>query len=328
MKKVSSDYPLISIIVPVYKVEKYLKKCVDSITNQTYKNLEIILVDDGSPDNCGKICDDYAKSDSRIVVFHKKNGGLSSARNYGIKHAKGDFISFVDSDDWINKDMYLSLYEDIKNNDADIACCDIIRVKNENDILKSAIKTTKIYEQSEYIKKYMKIGSQTCEYYAVNKLYKRNLLTEEQYPLDLTSEDVLGTYKAILKANKIVVSDLIGYYYRINNQSITGQFSSKDYDLITIWNMVLEYTKKNAPQYYDYALINRMRIDFTLLYRISINMNSKLLKKDKMVKKLLLDLKQNEKYLLKSNIAFSRKIIIFMFCRNYFFCAKILKFLH
>ena len=114
---------LVSVIVPIYKVEKYLGKCVDSIINQTYKNLEIILVDDGSPDNSGKICDEYAKKDNRIKVIHKENGGLSSARNAGLDVATGEFIAFVDSDDRIHLDFVEKLYRAIKEENADIASC-------------------------------------------------------------------------------------------------------------------------------------------------------------------------------------------------------------
>ena len=119
---------LISIIVPVYKVEPYLNKCVDSIINQTYKNIEIILVDDGSPDNCGKICDDYTKKDSRIKVIHKKNGGLSDARNYGIEASIGDYIMFVDSDDYISANMCEILLKTAKKYNADIINCNFEEV--------------------------------------------------------------------------------------------------------------------------------------------------------------------------------------------------------
>ena len=125
---------LVSVIVPVYKVEKYLSKCLDSIVNQTYKNLEIILVDDGSPDNSGKICDEYAQKDSRIKVIHKENGGLSSARNAGLDIATGEYIAFADSDDSVHLDFVEKLYRAIKEENADIACCsveDFIEDKNK-----------------------------------------------------------------------------------------------------------------------------------------------------------------------------------------------------
>ena len=114
---------MISVIVPIYNVEKYVNKCVGSIVNQTYTNLEIILVDDGSPDRCPEICDEWAKKDSRIKVIHKKNGGLSDARNAGMKIASGDYIAFVDSDDWIAPEMYERLLMAIKNDNSDIAAC-------------------------------------------------------------------------------------------------------------------------------------------------------------------------------------------------------------
>ena len=117
------DGERISVIVPVYKVEPYLRKCLDSIVNQTYRNLEIILVDDGSPDNCGRICDEYAERDNRIRVIHQKNGGVSSARNEGLKIASGDWIGWVDSDDWIEPDMFEYLLENAKKSKADIAVC-------------------------------------------------------------------------------------------------------------------------------------------------------------------------------------------------------------
>ena len=114
------EQPLISIIVPVYKVEKYLKRCVDSILTQTYQNMEVILVDDGSPDNCGAICDRYKETDNRVVVIHKKNGGLSDARNAAIPLAKGEYISFIDSDDWVSSYYVEHLYEAVAKCDADI----------------------------------------------------------------------------------------------------------------------------------------------------------------------------------------------------------------
>ena len=119
--------PLISVIVPVYKVEKYLERCVKSICAQTYQNLEIVLVDDGSPDQCGEMCDMFAKQDSRIRVVHKENGGLSDARNAGLDVMTGDYVGFVDSDDWIEPDMYQVLYERLIKEKAEISCCGMKR---------------------------------------------------------------------------------------------------------------------------------------------------------------------------------------------------------
>ena len=122
---------LVSVIVPIYNVEKYLRKCVDSILNQTYKNLEIILVDDGSPDNCGNICDEYALSDSRIRIIHKKNGGLSDARNAGLDIARGNYILFVDSDDYIDETMVEKLYEALEKEKAEMSLCSFVYVNDD-----------------------------------------------------------------------------------------------------------------------------------------------------------------------------------------------------
>ena len=326
MERVSKREPLISVIVPIYNVEEYLDKCINSILNQTYKNLEIILVDDGSPDNCPKMCDEYAKKDNRIKVIHKKNGGLSDARNKGIEIANGDYIGFVDSDDWILPTMYESLLSILLKYNADISVCELIRSKSEEINIKKKKETIVSYSQKDYIKKFFKIRSQSCEYYAWNKLYKKNIVEEEMYPKGLTSEDVLGTYKAILNSKTIVKTSEILYVYRINSGGITGKFSNKDYDLLNIWDKVIDETKKrNKTEYLDYAKINRKRINFTLLYRMGINIPTNELKKNEISNKLLIDLKNDEKDLLKSKIKFNRKILIFLFCRNYYLCVKILR---
>ena len=126
--------PKVSIVVPIYNVEKYLEQCIDSIINQTLKEIEIILVDDGSPDNCPQICDDYVKKDSRIKVVHKTNGGLSSARNAGIEIATGDYIGFVDSDDYIELDMYEKMYNIAIENNVDFVMSDYYSVSNEGKV--------------------------------------------------------------------------------------------------------------------------------------------------------------------------------------------------
>ena len=318
---------LISVIVPVYKVEKYLNKCIDSIINQTYKNLEIILVDDGSPDNCPQICDEYAKRDNRIKVIHKENGGLSDTRNVGIHVAKGKYIGFVDSDDWIALEFYEKLYKLLKKHNAEIAVCDFTRTNNENLLVNNKNTIEIMYSQEEYLKRYFKIGCQNTEYYAWNKLYKRNLISDNQYPKGLTSEDVVGTYKAILKSNKIVKTSEKLYFYRYNSESITGKFSEKDLDLIPIWNQIIEITKNNNSKYMWMAELNRYRIDYTLLMRMAINLEYEEIKEKYSLeyKKNLEDLKKHKKILLKSKIPFSRKITIILICTNYKIFVKILK---
>ena len=320
---------LISVIIPVYNVEKYLRRCIDSIIAQTYKNLEIILVDDGSTDNSGKICDEYLKQDNRIKVIHKKNGGLSDARNNGIKIATGDYIGFVDSDDWIHTNMYEKLHYALVENDADISCCKLIRCKDSiKKISKKFDSSISEYNQLQYIRKFFKIDSQECVYYAWNKLYKKQIIDENQYPINLTSEDVVGTYKALLKSKKIIEINYPYYYYYYNPDSITsGKFSKKDLDLIEIWDKVIEITKKEAPDFLWMAELNRYRIDYTLLMRMALKLDfseiEKLYYKDYI--EMLDSLKEHKKVLLNAKIPFSRKVTIVLICWNYKFFVNALK---
>lgn len=178
------EQPLISIIVPVYKVEKYLKRCVDSILTQTYQNMEIILVDDGSPDNCGAICDRYKETDNRVVVIHKKNGGLSDARNTAIPLAKGEYISFIDSDDWISSYYVEHLYEAVAKCDADIGISWFENVFEGKALQSKPEELLSNYEcltAEECLKKLLyQNGVEVC---AWGKLYKTPLIKNLRYPV-------------------------------------------------------------------------------------------------------------------------------------------------
>lgn len=207
---------LISVVVPIYKVEAYLPKCVESIRNQTYHNLEIILVDDGSPDHCGELCDKYASEDARIKVIHKKNGGLSDARNAGIEIATGAYIGFVDSDDYIHPQMYEALYDGIQKNNADIAICRYQNVKEEENIFVEEMKNAKWVTLSNDQEKFdYSLGEFTtvCFTVAWNKLYKAELFEEIRYPYGKIHEDEFTTYKTIDLANRIAYTEENLYFY-------------------------------------------------------------------------------------------------------------------
>ena len=212
---------LISIIVPIYNVEKYLRRCIDSIINQTYKNLEVILIDDGSPDNCGKICDEYAQSDPRIKVIHKANGGLSDARNTGIDAACGQYIFFLDSDDWIDCKCIEKLNNLIKTRDADIAMCDFLPVFSEK--IEQINTDYDIYEYtnlealSEYIgKNYVQMVI------SWGKLFNKNLFADVRFPKGKYHEDEFTTHQLIYKSKKIVFTTEKLYFYLKRSDSITG----------------------------------------------------------------------------------------------------------
>ena len=213
--------PIISIIVPVYKVEKYLADCIDSITAQTFEDIEIILVDDGSPDNCGQLCDDYAKTDKRIKVIHKQNGGLSDARNAGIQAASGRYLGFIDSDDYIAPDMFERLYNSIIETDSDISMC---RAANFNDgsiaELDKGKGETFIFEGSDIIKA---LFTGKINNFAWNKLYKKELFDEIRFPYGKIYEDLFTTYRLCGRSKRLVLIDERKYAYRIRDNSIMGK---------------------------------------------------------------------------------------------------------
>lgn len=232
----------VSIVVPVYNVKDYVGKCIDSILNQSYENLEIIIVDDGSTDDSGIICDRYKQSDDRIQVFHKKNGGLSSARNVGIEMATGTYIAFIDSDDFIHRDMIKTLITDIEEKQVDIACCNY-NFCDEKDVLIRThfvnIQGTKVMDTKEAVEKLLYEAYFKC--YAWNKLYLRALFKDVIYPEGKLYEDITTTYRLFKKCNLVSFNDKSLYSYRVRQNSITKKgFDNKSYDLLEavryIWN--------------------------------------------------------------------------------------------
>ncbi len=214
--------PLISIIVPVYQVEKYLVKCINSIINQTYRNLEIILVDDGSTDNCPAICDLFQTEDSRIKVIHQENGGLSHARNVGLEIATGDFIGFVDSDDWIEPNMYEVLMCALQESGADIAACTRQDEYEDSMPISINVKTVKsnIYSAEEALREI--INRKRIIYtYVWNKLYKRDVLKNIYFPKGKMYEDMLWSFQAIGNARLLVCLNYPLYHYLQRPESIS-----------------------------------------------------------------------------------------------------------
>lgn len=263
----------ISVIVPVYNVEKYLNKCIDSIINQTYKNLEIILVDDGSTDSSGEICNQYAKKDDRIKVIHKVNGGLSDARNKGIEVATGEYISFIDSDDYIVENMYEKLISDMTKYNADMVMCRLIDCygtipeldKNEN---------VKLLDVEESIK--IVLEAQITSVTVVNKLYNKKIFNELKFPKGKTSEDAYIMIDIIMKCKKIVL-DMSQLYYYIHRESsiTTGKFNNiTGYDPIKAYEKNYETIKNNYPNLLNLAKMRVIWANFTVLDRM-LNSNMK-----------------------------------------------------
>ena len=254
----------ISVIVPVYKVEKYLNKCVDSIINQTYKNLEIILVDDGSPDNCGKICDEYSKKDNRIKVIHKENGGVSSARNVGLDLATGDYIGFVDSDDWIETDMYEYLLNICIKFNCQVSRCNYIECNDYNKTYKKEQEKISIFENDDIIIDL--VTGNWNEGVLWNKLYKKSLLQGIVFDEKLScSEDLLFNYYILKNTNKLVCSNQIKYNYIIRENTITkGQFCYGAFDIVNVAREIAGNEKNNINTY-EYCIKRIVNCCFLLI---------------------------------------------------------------
>ena len=219
-----SGKPLISIIVPIYNVRDYVCKCVESIQNQTYKNLEIILVDDGSTDGCEKICDRYAAIDNRVVVIHKVNGGLSDARNCGIDMCHGTLIGFVDGDDWVHPQMYEIMVDKLEKENSDIVTCGFEQYNEESFIchIESEDVNIKNIGGADAL-----IDIETPLVVAWNKLYKRAIFDDLRYPLGRLHEDEFLIHRIFKKCNKITVISRALYFYTIRNDSIIANMNEK-----------------------------------------------------------------------------------------------------
>ena len=243
--------PLISVIVPIYNVERYLEKCVDSILNQTYQHLEIILVDDGSPDNCGAICDQYSAADQRIKVIHKQNGGLSDARNAGLDLACGDFIAFVDSDDTIMPEMIKKLYQRIDIDRSDMAFCGYKQVNQYGDVLSEVFLPDNVLTGYEALKiSYEKNG--VLFTIACNKLYKKQLFQNTRFPVGKYHEDEYTTYLVLDQCSRIsIIRETLYIYYQRADSIMQEAYSVKRLDGIEASYMRYCYFKRKGGKYIE-----------------------------------------------------------------------------
>ena len=268
----NTNNPLLSIVVPVYKVEPYLEKCVNSILAQTYSNLEIILIDDGSPDNCGKICDDFTQKDSRVFVIHKSNGGLSSARNAGIEIAHGEYIGFVDSDDTIEPDMYEKLHHAIQRDKTDLAVCAVNYVYEDGKILKKpGLGKDAIFHFPQAMVE-MNLH-RLFDMATWSKLYHRNLFDGLRFPVGKLSEDYYVMFRILDRAQKISYVDATCYNYLQRKNSVTRSNKiNHDHEYAALEQM--EYLEEKYPELnvvghvayasaaltvYDFYLKNKVR---------------------------------------------------------------------
>lgn len=276
---------MISVIVPVYNVEKYLERCVKTIAAQTYKDLEILLIDDGSTDKSGEMCDDFQQTDSRIKAFHKQNGGLSDARNYGIEHSAGEFISFVDSDDYIDEKMLETLHRLITENDADLAVCSAMDVFEGKEVTQvKEIKEFNLNKVESY--KYMLRGDGIPS--ACNKLYKRQTVGNVRFPVGKLYEDGFFTPQILKKVEKTAVTSKPMYYYFRRADSITTKpFRKGDLDVIEAYDKCVKQVKELCPEALPYAEFRYRNAYFNVLDKMLMRDDCKEIPEYKQVVKYL-----------------------------------------
>lgn len=310
--------PLITVIVPVYNVEKYLRRCVASIIGQTYQNLEVILVDDGSTDSSGSLCDELAIKDNRIKVIHKKNGGLSSARNCGMDVSTGEYIAFVDSDDWIVLDTYEYMLNLMDHYDADIVDISICETFNDNPKtdLNSSIIT--LFEGKDIIYNYMLCGISTkSPYSACRKLYKLSSINNIRFEVGIINEDIIFNYLVLLNAKRIVKSTKKCYYYFQDGESTTrGGLKQRDFDLLKVSKKLQELSE--CESYKNIALLGKVkyaRSYFSLLSKIAFyGIADPSINKKEIVASLTGELRKYLFLLLRSPMPFNRKLIAIALC--------------
>ena len=223
---------LISVVIPVYNVEKYIRKALDSVIGQTYANLEIITVDDGSPDNSGKICDEYAAKDSRIKVIHKENGGQASARNLALPYATGEYLGFVDSDDWIDAEMYEEMYTLAQEEKTDIVICDMVDHYPTHE---------HYHHASEFTDKF-RVSPSAC-----NKIFRRDFVGDINFPVGLWYEDFEFTTKNLMLTENISVIHKGFYHCHCRETStMSNNNSEKNLNILSVFNHLIDFVENNS----------------------------------------------------------------------------------
>ena len=311
---------LVSVIIPVYNVERYLERCVQSITQQTYKSLEIILVNDGSTDNCGRMCDEIALKDSRVKVIHKENGGLSSARNAGLDVATGAYVAFVDSDDWIATDIYDKCIKAMNDYSSDVV-----------DFRAAFVTSAKVPDVSDYyapvvvegqkiLTDYLYRGQTEKSPFSVwRKVYRHTLYDNVRFPEGKVNEDIATNFRVLQNSNRLVHISDVGYYYFQGNQgSITsGMLKKKDFDLLDASKELCELAAETKySEIQKLAEIKLARSYFSLLAKAATGGTSEDIKK-KDIHYLTKELRKKYLLLMRSPMPVNRKICTTLVCLDY-----------
>ena len=313
---------LISIIIPVYNVEQYLNRCIDSVINQTYKNLEIILIDDGSTDNSGKICDEYALKDNRIKVIHKENGGVSSARNVGLDIAKGEYIGFVDSDDFIELDMYETLLNKMLETGSQLIVCNWFYGINDNWIENQNFPVQKKLTTNEALENFY-----WCMF-SWNKLFNRKIIEKVRFPENCGyGEDIFICLETYIKSNNIVCLNKPKYYYRQNEKSALNGHKFKRIYLgcIDILQKEIDYAEKNKLfELKNKIYQHQVHTSTAWLGFIALEKNPDI----ESAKYLLKFARKNLVNFLRGKEKLSKKFFVLIACVNFNLASKIYKLIY
>lgn len=301
---------MIDVIIPVYNVKLYLEKCLDSVINQKFDQINIIIVDDGSTDGSSNICDSYQKKDSRILVIHQQNKGLANARNTGLKYSKAKYVSFIDSDDFLEPDFLSYLYSNIIKFHADISICSYQLSTKKKEQIQEKVTITDSYSAL----KLMSACDYKYSFVAWNKLYKRELFKSNLFPNGKLYEDLVPITNAVIKSNKIVFSNFKKYHYlNVRKSSICNQqFSVKEYDRIEqvkILNIIISQKMPKLKKHFlIFTILNYIYVCDKLLLA-NDNKNKFINETNKLIKKNILNI-------LFSDYLMRRKIQIFIFYLN------------
>ncbi len=306
----------ISVIVPVYESEKYLDRCVQSILNQTYQDFELILVDDGSPDNSPLLCDKWAENDSRVYVIHKENGGASSARNAGLKIAKGRWIAFADSDDWLDRTALKTLYDLANQYNVPMAIGGMRVVQKYTDASIVMKQNAKVLSNADLMSRFFRLNGEPDTHSVCGAIIRRDILEDYSFIEGRMNEDVETCYYLARKCEAAVYTDAPLYNYFKNIDGVTNSgFSKKKLDLLDIWDIVQKQVEQFTPEYSYACEMNCKRARFTLLTQMSLNgydHDDSLMKKTK--QQLKKEVRQSFWPLMKWKMPISRKVLLVWEC--------------
>lgn len=297
-----NNNPLVSILSPCYNVEKYLPKCLDTIIGQTYSNLQIVLIDDGSKDGTWEIMQEYAAKDSRIEVYHQDNKGVATTRNNLLDKVKGDFVLFVDSDDWVELTMVESLLGIQKQSDADIVACDMVKNDNTSDL---SDKSYISYNKEQIVKAFLEHKWLNGSLW--NKLVKTSLLHNERFHCGISyGEDALFCWHLLQHVMSVVVCKQQLYHYRMNDASLSHQVwtPEKKGSGTVVWHTITSETQKLYPQYVDIARARWAIEDFWGLYYASLSNYPY----DRHIKERQINIKRNLRLIASSGLVSKNKI--------------------